>query len=107
MSFNRLEYDTCSYKQEIKESFDQHITSIGDVNGKQDLKNKYDSITSYLKNDMDDEKLNFTRAKFCEVTDMLDKHRKESFVDIFPELTDFYQEAKQRYDKQWIADDNK
>mgnify|MGYP001384270112 CR=1 FL=1 len=88
-------------KQEIKESFDQHITSIGDVNGKQDLKNKYDSITSYLKNDMDDEKLNFTRAKFCEVTDMLDKHRKESFVEIFPELTDFYQEAKQQYDKQW------
>ena len=56
---------------------------------------------------MDDKKLNFNRAKFCEVTDMLDKHRKESFVDIFPELTDFYQEAKQRYDKQWIADDNK
>ncbi len=94
-------------KQEIKESFDQHINSIGDVNGKQDLKNKYDSITSYLKNDMDDEKLNFTRAKFCEVTDMLDKHRKESFVETFPELTDFYQEAKQQYDKQWIADDNK
>ena len=91
---------------QINKKLKNHLNntpSIANVNERQDLKNKYDSISSYLKNDMDDKQLNFVRAKFCQVTDMLDKHRKESFVDTFPELQNFYQEAKQQYDKQWTT----
>ena len=95
-----------SDKEEIKQKFDQHLATVpGDQ--KDDLRSKYNSIIEYMvldnyldgdgMHDMDKWRKSSLRAKFYEVTSLLDNHREESFPQVFPELENFYQEAKQEY----------
>ena len=51
--------------------------------------------------DMDKWRKDGIRAKFYEVTSLLDAHRQENFPEVFPELEDFYHEAKKQYDKKY------
>ena len=95
-----------SDKEEIIEKFGKHVDTIPE-DQRSNLRGKYDSIIDYLKamrhledghaGPMSDEKLSWNLSKFYQVTDLLDKHRKENFLDVFPELESFYLKAKQEH----------
>ena len=95
-----------SDKQEIIEKFNKHVDTIPE-DQRSNLRGKYDSIVDYLNamrhledghaGPMSDEQLSWNLSKFYQVTDLLDKHRKENFLDVFPELESFYLKAKQEH----------
>lgn len=75
-------------KELISNKMDRHLESMTDHNRKH-FDYKYESIKKYLfsKPDMDVEKV---RSKFKLLTEKLDKGREESFVEVYPELADWY-----------------
>ena len=95
-----------SDKQEIIEKFHKHVDTVPE-DQRSNLRGKYDSIVDYLNamrqvdggdaGPMSDEQLSWNLSKFYQVTDLLDKHRKENFLDVFPELESFYLKAKQEH----------
>tara|TARA_E500000318_G_scaffold111926_2_gene132710 strand:+ start:137 stop:1462 length:1326 start_codon:yes stop_codon:yes gene_type:complete len=75
-------------KEKISNKMDKHLEGMSEKVRKH-FDYKYDSIKKYLfsKPDKDIEQI---RSKFKLLTDKLDKGRDESFVEIYPELADWY-----------------
>lgn len=71
-----------SYKEYMTKKLDKHIVYLGQCELAQSW--------AELRNFMNAKNTNYELAEFSKRTKTLDKHRKESFVDIFPQFTDLF-----------------
>jgi sulfatase maturation enzyme AslB (radical SAM superfamily) len=79
-------------KREIKQRYNEHIALIQDERTRNGLIQRYQSILSYLEHPITDEELEANMQKFKQITDLLDKFRQEKFVEVFPELENYYEQ---------------
>ena len=79
-------------KREIKQRYNEHIALIQDERTRNGLMQRYQSILSYLEHPITDEEFDANKQKFKQITDLLDKFRQETFVEVFPELENYYEQ---------------
>ena len=77
------------FKDKIKEKYTNHLNSMS-LERQEIFKPKYDSIFRFL-DEPPTQNVNGLRKGFKHITDILDKGRDESFVDIYPYYKEWYE----------------
>ena len=77
------------FKDKIKQKYTNHLNSMS-TERQEIFKPKYDSIFRFLDEPVTED-VNALRKGFKHITDILDKGREESFVDVYPYHKEWYE----------------